>query len=404
MKICLAIPTYWTHPRGRGPVEVIHDHPTPLDDPGTLGRTLQSLTPLMADAITVVVAAAAAHPSLAAAVAARVEALIAALDLPYPVAVCSHPHLERLRDFCQAQGRGTECDLLSLSGYSQIRNLTLVLGTLLEADLLVSLDDDEVIRDTDFFARISRDVQHLSREHPCFGLAGLYETAAGEVLLPEPNEPWSGDWPKLAWMNEAFSRLLHADVPLPETVLALGGNMILPASLYRRIPFDPAITRGEDIDYVLNARLYGIPFFLDAALRVVHLPPDQPHPVWLRLRQDVIRFAYSRRKLAALASHPELTPVRAEDLDPYPGRFLADDLERRALRSHTRLALDYLSRDEAADARATLENLAVFLNPPPPGDPLAAYLEAAHRWQALQGWLGAPETAAAARRAVWGTP
>ena len=44
----VAIPTYWTHPGGAGPEEIVFDHPTPLDTPGTLRRTLESLIPLAA--------------------------------------------------------------------------------------------------------------------------------------------------------------------------------------------------------------------------------------------------------------------------------------------------------------------------------------------------------------------
>jgi hypothetical protein len=47
----------------------------------------------------------------------------------------------------------------------------------------------------------------------------------------------------------------------------------------------------------LNARMFGIPFFLDNTLGITHLPPDKPHPAWLRLRQDLVRFCYTRLKL-----------------------------------------------------------------------------------------------------------
>ena len=66
----VAIPTYWTHPGGEGPEEIVFDHPTPLDATGTLRRTLESLTPLAAAGVEVVVSvvAAATAPALEAAV------------------------------------------------------------------------------------------------------------------------------------------------------------------------------------------------------------------------------------------------------------------------------------------------------------------------------------------------
>ena len=30
----VAIPTYWTYPGGKGPEEIVFDHPTPLDARG----------------------------------------------------------------------------------------------------------------------------------------------------------------------------------------------------------------------------------------------------------------------------------------------------------------------------------------------------------------------------------
>ena len=57
-------------------------------------------------------------------------------------------------------------------------------------------------------------------------------------------------------MNEALAELAATGSHLKLTPLALGGNMAVGASLYRFLPFDPAVTRGEDIDYVINARMF----------------------------------------------------------------------------------------------------------------------------------------------------
>jgi hypothetical protein len=192
---------------------------------------------------------------------------------------------------------------------------------------------------------------------------------------------------------------------LKPTYLGFGGNLALPAALCRRLPFDPAITRGEDTDYLLNARMFGIPFLLDNTLSIIHLPPDKPHPTWLRLRQDLVRFGYTRMKLRQQEPGPGRVRVTAEDFRPYPGNFLADDLSERAFRSHTLLALDYLGRGDAEAARQTLENLALMDRLEQAGAGVyRQYLETVSHWQALQEWLAAPEVAAAARLALWGAP
>jgi hypothetical protein len=104
--------------------------------------------------------------------------------------------------------------------------------------------------------------------------------------------------------------------------------------LFERVGFDPSITRGEDIDYLINARLEGLWFFLDKRLNVVHLPPggaSYKDISYSKLQQDVVRFLYEREKLRAAADQPELESVQPGTFAPYPGDFLVDDLEHQAL-------------------------------------------------------------------------
>ena len=406
MRGCLiAIPTYWTYPGGDGPEEIVFDHPTPLDTPGTLRRTLESLIPLATRGteVEVGVVAAATAPALEAAVASRVREVIESPPLPYPVKLFAAPHLRIFQDFCRTQGRAEWLPLLSLAGYSQVRNITLILATICRAGALVSLDDDEVIADPDFLPKVAADLELLEREHPIFGLAGIYRNQDGGVLLPEPAAPWAAYWPKMRWLNAALTELALRSPHLKPTHLGFGGNLALPAALCRRLPFDPAITRGEDTDYLLNARMFGIPFFLDNTLSIIHLPPDKPHPTWLRLRQDLVRFGYTRLKLQQQEPGPGRTRVTAGDFKPYPGNFLGDDLPQRAFQSHTLLALDYLAQGDCEAARQTLENLALMDRLEQKGAGVyAAYVRTVGLWQALQAWLAAPEVAAAAHQALWG--
>jgi len=337
--------------------------------------------------------------------AAQLQEILESPPLPYRVVTFTATELAALKDFLHSHGQEHWVGLLSLSGYSQVRNLTLILANILEAEVLVSLDDDEIIADANFLAKIAEDFALLSSEHPVFGLAGIYQNPDGGVLLPEPDAAWTIYWPKIRWMNAAFQDLILAGSRLKPSPLALGGNLALSARLFRQLPFDPAIPRGEDIDYVLNARMFKIPFFLDNTLTVIHIPPDQPHPEWLRLRQDLARFLYTRRKLRDQEPRPGMARVTAAELKPYPGNFLEDDLEHRAFQSHTLLALEYLAQGMLQAAQLTLENLALISEVDrPPSNALQAYLEVVSDWQALQSWLARPEVAAAARQVLWGTP
>lgn len=399
----LAIPTYWTYPGSQGPEEVIFDHPTPLNSPGTLRRTLESLAPLVSQGVQVGVVAAATASSLEAQVESRVREIISSPALPYPVVFFSASHLKALQDFFKKQGQEEFVSFLSWSGYAQIRNLTLILANIWEAEVLVSLDDDEVINDPDFFSKIEEDFAALGGDHPVVGLAGIYRDAQGGVLLPEPSAPWSYVWPKFRWLNAALTELALTGPRLKLTPLGFGGNMALGAGLFRQLPFDPALTRGEDVDYVLNARMFKIPFFLDNTLSITHLPPDKPHPTWLRLRQDLVRFSYTRLKLSQQEPQPGMARVTTGELKPYPGNFLEDDLEARAYQSHTLLALEYLAAGDPEGARQTLKNLVLMRQVTQTGDKVfQKYLHTVAKWRALQKWLAQPQVAARARQAVWG--
>ena len=333
----------------------------------------------------------------------RVREVMESPPLPYPVRLFAPSHLKVLQDFCRTRGRTEWLPLLSLAGYAQIRNLTLLLATISGAPALISLDDDEVIADPDFLANVDEDLEFLVREHPVFGLAGIYRDKDGGVLLPEPAAPWAAYWPKMRWMNAALTELALTGRRLKPTCLGFGGNLAIPAALCRQLPFDPAITRGEDTDYILNAGLFGIPFFLDNNLSITHLPPDKPHPTWLRLRQDLVRFCYTRLKLRQPEPGPGRTRVTAGDFQPYPGNFLGDDLPQRAFQAHTLLALDYLAQGDAEAARHTLENLALMDRLEQSGAGVyEAYMQTVSLWQALQQWLATPEVAAGARQALWG--
>jgi hypothetical protein len=112
--------------------------------------------------------------------------------------------------------------------------------------------------------------------------------------------------------------------------------MVFPPGLFRNVSFDPGITRGEDIDYLMNSRLFGYSWFLDKELAITHLPPKASagDPVtttaYAKLQRDVLRFVYQRQKIRISEEYSDLQPLQAEDFGIYPGEFLKDDLEAQA--------------------------------------------------------------------------
>ena len=130
-------------------------------------------------------------------------------------------------------------------------------------------------------------------------------------------------------MNKAF-KIIDSRRRLNPTSFAFGGCMAIHRSLIREVCFDPWITRGEDIDYLLCAKAYGFEFPLDNQWKILHDPPPKRRGFWGEFEQDVYRFLYQREKLKFLERKLG-RKILGEGLDPFPGYFLKDDLEGKIL-------------------------------------------------------------------------
>ena len=135
--------------------------------------------------------------------------------------------------------------------------------------------------------------------------------------------------------------------------------MVVHREVFTHIPFDPNITRGEDIDFLINMRMFGYKFFLDNTLSIKHLPPPKPHQVWKQLREDIYRFVYERAKIRDQKPVEGMVSIQAEDLDPYPGAFLRDDLEEKINQASEVLAEQYREEGKEADAKEALRNIEI---------------------------------------------
>jgi len=329
MKLVLSIPTYWGRAGAAQPGDAVYDHPTPMGSEGTLGRALRSISVLGRPDVEVAIVIAPTASDLADAAAESVQRIVAGVGLPNPVVLVTERSVSALRAALEAEGRADLAPLLSLHGYASVRNAQLVAARLLDADAVVLIDDDEVFEDPRFLERVEDNLRAGVQ-----GFAGYYIDAQDSYLLQPPREEWDEVWGKRQAMNLALDRLLGRPPDIKPTSMAFGGNMIVGRPMYQDIPFDPRITRGEDIDYVLNARLGGHAFHMDRTLAIRHLPPPSSHPRWTQLRQDLLRFVYERDKLRGSGLH-------AEDLAPYPGAFLGDGLLTRARDATELLARQY---------------------------------------------------------------
>lgn len=331
MNIWIAVPTYWTHPSTRpGPESVVFDHPTPLDEEGTLARTLASFCHLRGR-FRVLVVAAAAHPSLGPAVHARITDLVRPYAGKMELYLASPVHLD-------AMNAALPEPILRLDSYGNIRNVQLIVPFALGADAVVGIDDDEVIEDASFLDHVTRHINQ-PRDRTVGGMAGPYFDSKGDWRL--------GDAPQLAdcrniflkknwFMNEAIGKAMSGAGPdgLAVSNVAFGGNSVMSRATIARVCHDPYIPRGEDYDYVINAAMDGITWYFCPKMWITHLPPDstgsQAADKQSKLLADIRRFIYMQEKMRYQRSHLPAESVDLNYLSPYPAPYLDENVDLSA--------------------------------------------------------------------------
>ncbi|MDY7039244.1 MAG: cyclic nucleotide-binding domain-containing protein [Chloroflexota bacterium] len=387
MKMVMTIPTYW----GRGSDvgwqegDAVYDHATSLDTEGTLVRTLESMDILEDRDFQLVILACATAEEIETQVEEKVRSIVSQTRPGVETFVFSNSQLRAVRSILQETRMGECATPLSLQGYSNIRNACLFVPLVMGGEVVVLIDDDEVFEDPHFVHKAREFIGGRFLGTTIDGVAGYYVNADGEYYDKVKKQPWMTYWDRFGSKAEAFDEIIGAEKPrLKRTPFAFGGCMVIHRNLLRVVPFDPRITRGEDTDYVINARMFGFNFFLDNQLSIKHLPPPKMHPVWKRFREDIYRLLYDRSKIVSQEKRPNMVLVEPEDFDPYPGAFLKEDLEDKILKTNLILALDYLADDDVECCKKTLENIWLARTDAVPRDnTFLNYLAFQERWRGL---------------------
>ncbi len=219
---------------------------------------------------------------------------------------------------------------VSLRGYGAIKNMGLAVAALLGHDVVVFLDDDEVATGPNFLADAVFGLGTLTREE----LKVVVKTG---YFLNAEGSPFTGGkgpvrWSERLWSkHEGFNDMMRAKLAGPRISRSnwlCGGCCAIHASAFSQVPFDPYITRGEDLDYVLNLRARGIDVWFDNAWSVRAVPPGLPSRASL-LMQDAYRWLYEVEKLDVFNRRQDMRTVTLSSLMPYPAPWVSPDVRAR---------------------------------------------------------------------------
>lgn len=384
------IPTYW----GRSAAEpinledAVYDHPTPIDSEGTLGRALESIKILKNGNFNVVILAAATSPSLYSEVEDRVNCIIEPFKSSYPVICLSHSFESLLKKSYEDAGYA---DIISLTGYSNIRNMCLIAAELAGSEVAVLFDDDEVYEDPGYLDKVFENIGREVDGRRITAIAGYYLQPDGGYLVSPGDKWWFNEWPMVDSMNAAFS--IIGDGPrLQLTPFVFGGNMVIHRDVFRSIPFDPYVRRGEDIDYLTNCKFFNIDFYLDRELSIKHLPPEKSAPPWQHFRENIYRFIYARAKLRAQSPSVDMRRVELEELAPYPASCMGDDLEELIFKTSVLIGLFCQEKDDKMGFSESMRNLQLAkYDAEPAFDPYAYYMDYQERWAGFMESLSKDE-------------
>jgi hypothetical protein len=407
VKITMAIPSYWARASQIGWKEgdAVYDHPTPLDQEGTLLRVLESLAILKDKNFQLAIIAVPTSENIAPEIESKIAKIIASASPPSGVEILAFgpSQLRRIHDLLIEQGRNDFVEFLQLKGYSNVRNLCMFVPHVLGSDATLLIDDDEVFEDPEFISKAREFIGKSADGKTVDAVAGYYLQPDGDYHVRKSFRPWMEFWDQFERMNEAFDTIIGTGPRLKGTPFVFGGNMVVGRNLFTQVPFDPHVPRGEDIDFLINARMYGFSFFLDNQLSIKHLPPPKTHPVWMRLREDIYRFVYERAKIQSQKEREGMTRVHPEEFDPYPGCFLKEDLEEKIEKACRLLSLEYLGQGDRRGAEEALRNIELAqTDAAPKFDPFDKLCSLQKRWQELMNYTGEGETNSRIREIIEG--
>ena len=387
MRTIVVIPTYWGRKKEIGFKEgdIVYDHATPIDENGTLGRTLESMKILKKKNFKLVILICPTNNEIEQQAEEQVRKIVKGIKLDAETYLFTQDTLNKIKQFCKnSKLKEDILSLLSLQGYSNVRNMCIFSSQILNSEITVLIDDDEVIENPDFMDIAREFIGKRIYGETVYGVAGYYLNKYGNYYDDVNMEPWMTYWNRFGSKSKAFDKIIGSSPRLKQTPFVFGGAMVFHKNLYQTVPFDPQIRRGEDIDYLINAKMFGFNFFLDNKLSIKHLPPKKTHPVWKSTREDIYRFIYEKSKIDSQYEVSNMQMVSAKDFFPYPGEFLTDEIEDKIFKTNLLLALEYLADNNIEACKESIKNIYLSIYEAiPKKDPFTAYRKIQKYWEAL---------------------
>ncbi len=353
MNPVVIIPTYVSSgPRRRSESKNVvarYDHVTNIEEPGELSRCLHSLESV--EDIGLVVVLVAADRS----VEKEATSKIRAIAMQHPslnVIVIGAKEMDITRERLEQLGIERVSRQIGLVGYGAVHNLGLLLANVLGFDAVVFINDDEITDDPLFLKKAVYGLGKLTKNGiPILAKTGYYINNEGSYL-----SKWKDKWYNHFWQQgSAFNEWIKSAMKGPRLSRSnhvCSGCLAIHKEAFRRLAFDPWIPRGEDLDYMLNLRMFGSDIWFDSQWQLRRLPPESTHE-GARFRQDIYRWLYEYSKLEYSHSLIDLQKVTAGSLEPYPGPFLRKGLRRRI--AITAILRSLARPDKKAYRRAAVE-------------------------------------------------
>jgi len=387
MRTVVVIPTYWGRKKEIGFKEgdIVYDHATPIDGEENLSRILESMKILNKKDFKLVILICSTHMEIEHQAEGKVRKIVQGVKLDVETYLFTRKTLRKIKRFSRnSEIKENMLSLLSLQGYANVRNMCLFASHILNADITVLIDDDEIIENPDFMDIAREFIGKRVYGETVYAIAGYYINKYGNYYDDVSMEPWMTYWNRFGSKSKAFDKIIGCGPRLKQSPFAFGGAMVIHKNLYQIVPFDPNIPRGEDIDYLINAKMFGFSFFLDNKLSIKHLPPKNTHPTWKRTREDIYRFIYEKSKIDSQYEVSNMRMVTADDFSPYPGEFLKDDLEDKIFKTNLLLAMENLANKEVDACRESIKNIYLSIYEAiPKKDPFTAYRNIQKYWEKL---------------------